>query len=310
MFFPPFPDSDLPGTTGCIAGTEQMETGYPRLSVFLSDSETMSINFLRVPRMYIMGVLSLAGIRHFVIRYPYRSALSFWLLFFFLNIPAGVIGLALTMNPLMLVIVADSLISIAGILLILGLLWWKRAGFSTIGERHDIILYLPPIGIALISLVEGVTIPAPSLIILFVLFSLVVGLAEETFFRGLILPTLLPVGIWRAVLISAVLFAVPHLLNAVGGAWDPLFTVADSVAAFGIGIAFAALLIRTGSIWPLIGIHALVNFTALLSLGSLFIPAQSPAELAVTVVVGILMTLYGVYLLRPGKPAKLPAAVG
>jgi uncharacterized protein len=259
--------------------------------------------------MYIMGVLSLARIRQFVVRYPYRSALSFWLLFFILNIPAGVIGLILTLNPLMLVIVADTFVSIAGILLVLGLLWWKRAGFSTLGDRHDIVLYLLPIGIALISVVEGVTIPAPSMIVLFAIFSLVVGFAEETFFRGLILPTLLPVGIWRAVLISALLFAAPHLLNAVGGVWDPFFTVADSVAAFGIGIAFAALLIRTGSIWPLIGIHALVNFTALLSLGSLSIPAQTFGQLAVTLVVGILMTLYGVYLLRPGKPARLPAVV-
>jgi membrane protease YdiL (CAAX protease family) len=259
--------------------------------------------------MSIMGVLSLAWIRQFVARYPYRSALSFWLLFFLLNIPAGVIGLILTLNPLILVVVADTLVGITGILLVLGLLWWKRAGFSTPGDYHDLILYLLPIGIALISVVEGVTIPAPSMILLFIVFSLVVGFAEETFFRGLILPTLLPVGIWRAVLISAILFAVPHLLNAVGGIWDPLFTVADSVAAFGIGIAFAALLIRTGSIWPLIGIHAFVNFTALLSLGSLSIPAQSTGQLAVTLVVGIMMTIYGVYLLRPGTPVRLPAAV-
>jgi uncharacterized protein len=257
-----------------------------------------------------MGALSGGGMRIYVARYPYRSALWFWLLFFLLNIPAGFIGLILTLNPLIMVILADTFVSIAGILLVLGLLWWKRSGYSTLGDRHDFILYLLPIGIALISVVEGITIPAPSMILLFIVFSLVVGFAEETFFRGLILPTLLPVGIWRAVLVSAILFAAPHLLNAVGGIWDPLFTVADSVAAFGIGIAFAALLIRTGSIWPLIGIHALVNFTALLSLGSLSIPAQSPGQLAVTIVVGVAMAVYGTYLIRPGTPVRLPAASG
>jgi membrane protease YdiL (CAAX protease family) len=259
--------------------------------------------------MYIMGMGALAGIRQFVARYPYRSAISFWFLFFILNIPAGFIGLILTLNSLMLVVVADTFVGIAGILLVLGLFWWERAGFSTLGDRKDIVLYLLPMGIALISVIEGVTLPVPSMIVLFVLFSLVVGFAEETFFRGLILTSLLPVGIWRAVLISATLFAAPHLLNAVGGIWDPLFTVADSVAAFGIGIAFAALLIRTGSIWPLIGIHALVNFTALLSLGSLSIPAQSPGELAVTLAVGIVMTLYGIYLIRPGTPVRIRSYV-
>ena len=109
----------------------------------------------------------------------------------------------------------------------------------------------------------------------FAALTLIVGFAEETFFRGLILTTLLPTGAIRAVILSSLLFAAPHLLNIIGGLWDPAFTLVDSIAAFGLGITFAAIRLRTGSIWPVIGIHAFFDFTSLVSLGGITVTAQS-----------------------------------
>ena len=84
----------------------------------------------------------------------------------------------------------------------------------------------------------------------------------------------------------------------IGGTWDPSFTLVDSVAAFGLGITFAAIRLRTGSIWPLVGIHALFDFTSLISLGGVNVPAQSPQVLLTSVFIGILFVGYGLFLLR------------
>lgn len=234
--------------------------------------------------------------------HPYRCALFFWFLFFFFNIPAGVIGLMIPMELLALVTLADATVAIGGIVLVLALCWWEKTGFGTIGNRSDLILYLLPAAIALIQIAGAGSIPLPSTVLLFAAFSFTVGFAEETFFRGLILTALLTTGAWRAVILSSLLFAVPHLFNAAVGIWDPLYTLADTFAAFGIGMTFAALRIRTGTIWPLIGLHALINFTALFALGSLWIMAQSVVQLVTTLGLGLVLIGYALYLLRDHSP--------
>ena len=241
----------------------------------------------------------------FITLHPYRGAIVFFLLFFLLNLIAGIIVFFFTLDTLLMVTVADIIIAIAGILLILYLSWFRKAGFATLGTRSDLILYVLPLAIAVLSLSEGIATPEASLVLLFAVASLVIALAEETFFRGLILQALLPVGVRRTVILSAVLFGLPHLLNAAGGVWDPLFTLADTFAAFGIGVAFAALLFRTGTIWPLIILHAFVNFTALLALGSIMVPAQSLSSLAITASAGSVLLIYGLYLVRPGQPIRI-----
>jgi hypothetical protein len=149
---------------------------------------------------------------------------------------------------------------------------------------------------------------APLVILAFAALTLLVGFAEETFFRGLILTALLPAGTTGAVVLSSFFFAAPHLLNVIGGTWDPAFTIVDSIAAFGLGITFAAIRLRTGSIWPLVGIHALFDFTSLVALGGMEVPAQSPQVLLASVVVGIVFVLYGLFLIRKEWSPVTPAA--
>ena len=132
----------------------------------------------------------------------------------------------------------------------------------------------------------------------FAVLTIVIALAEETFFRGLIFTALLPAGTFRAVIISSFLFAALHLLNISGGTWDLFYTVTDTIAAFGLGITYAAIRLRTGSIWPLVGIHALFDFTLILSLGGINVSAQSLQVLLTSVVIGIVFILYGLFLLR------------
>jgi membrane protease YdiL (CAAX protease family) len=239
-----------------------------------------------------------AGIPRFISRRPYLHAVFFLLIFFLLSILGGGVAVFITRDPIMLLTVSYLIIGTGAALLLSVTGWWEKAGFTTLGRRRDGALYLLPAAIALFSLSEGISVTGWREVVLFAVFSLIVAWSEEAFFRGLILQTLLPAGIRIAIIFSALLFGLPHLFNFLGGLWDPLFVIANAVAAFGIGVTFAALVIRTGTIWPPVMIHALVNFTALVSLGSLVVPVQTPLQLALTVSAGVVLAVYGLYLIR------------
>jgi membrane protease YdiL (CAAX protease family) len=233
-----------------------------------------------------------------ILTHPYRAALFFWILFFLFTIMGGIIGFPLLGEPALMVTLASLVTAAGGLFMVWYLGWWQRAGYAFLGRIADLPLYLLPAAMAFFPLFEE-TAPTPSgTVAIFVILSIVVALAEETFFRGLILQSLRPAGVLAAVLVSSLLFALPHLLNSLGGIWDPVFTMVDTFAAFGIGIAFSALVLRTGTIWPPIVLHALINAIGLSVLGSLTVPPQSPEQLIATVVAGVVMAVYGLFLLR------------
>ena len=243
-----------------------------------------------------------------ILAHPYRAALFFWILFFLFNIMGGIIGFPLLGEPALLVTLAALVTAAGGLFMVWYLGWWQRAGYAFLGRITDLPLYLLPAAVAFLPLFEVTTPTSSGTVAIFVMLSLVVALAEETFFRGLILQSLRPAGVLPAVLVSSLLFALPHLLNSLGGMWDPVFTLVNTFAAFGIGIVFSALVLRTGSIWPPIVLHALINAIGFSVLGSLTVPPQSPEQLAATVVAGVVMAAYGLFLLR-GLPREPVGAV-
>jgi hypothetical protein len=246
---------------------------------------------------------------HFTAQHPYLSALGFLCIVVCVVLGIGAINEVFLMGSLVQVAVVDSVLTLTGIFLVARLGWWEKAGYTTGIRWAEVPLFVLPGAVALLSLSGGIRVTAPATVLACAVLTLVVGFAEETYFRGLILSALLPTGVLRAALISAVLFAAPHLLNAIGGTWDPAFTVVDSIAAFGLGLTFAALRLRTGSLWPLVGIHALFDFTSLVALGGVEVHAQSVELLVSSVIVGMIFAAYGLFLLRktvtgvPGHPA-------
>ena len=242
---------------------------------------------------------------NFISRHPLGGAIYFLILFLVVGTLGGVFGIFLTRSPLTLVAVSEGTAGIAGILLIIWLGWLMRAGYGTAGRLRDVPLYILPAGIALLSFTEGIPEVPAGTAVYFLIVALIIGFSEETFFRGLMLQSLVPLGVLRTILISSALFAFPHLLNALSGAWDFAFTLADSFAAFGIGVAFAAILFRTGTIWPVIAIHALTDFTALYSTGTVFVTGQSALDLVAVAGTGLLAMAYGLFLVRPGKELRL-----
>src|SRR5690606_13570026 len=91
-----------------------------------------------------------------------------------------------------------------------------------------------------------------------------VGFFEEALTRGLVLYLLLvawrsrPNGVVEAVLVSSVLFGLAHFLNVFAGA-AMTATLIQVGYAIGFGVGFAALLLRTNTIWIGIVLHALVD---------------------------------------------------
>ena len=77
-------------------------------------------------------------------------------------------------------------------------------------------------------------------------------LAEETFFRGFLLQGLVRrFTFWPAAVVTSAVFALAHV-------WWQLY-----VPIFVLGLAFAWLFWRTGSLWASIAAHATINATSL-----------------------------------------------
>jgi len=115
-------------------------------------------------------------------------------------------------------------------------------------------------------------------------------LAEEALFRGLILHGFLRnYGVRKAIVAAAVLFALYHV-----NPWQmPLALV--------LGIVFGAWRVGTGSLWPSVVGHAIVNAVPVLaqSAGARSRSAAPPAMPAASTVVGILVV--GALLLALGS---------
>ena len=92
------------------------------------------------------------------------------------------------------------------------------------------------------------------------------ALAEELLFRGVIFALLIRLPLARALLINAVLFGAMHLLH---GIMDGNWAAAGHQALVTImgGLAFAAVRAETGSLWPPILLHMLLNLSVIFSNG-------------------------------------------
>jgi membrane protease YdiL (CAAX protease family) len=93
------------------------------------------------------------------------------------------------------------------------------------------------------------------MVLVLVAVTVPVAIGEETFFRGYAYRLLRArFGVTAAVAGSAVLFSLVHGLEP--GAWLPILPV---------GVVFALLVERSGSLWPAVAGHGVVNAVAVLA---------------------------------------------
>ena len=119
---------------------------------------------------------------------------------------------------------------------------------------------------------NGVLQPAAR-ICTFLVSMAMVGVAEEFIFRGVIAQTLLEhfgtsrVGVWKACLLSGVLFGAAHLTNILSSA--PFGVLMQCVFAASLGTLFAAIYFRTGNLWVTVFLHGAMDISSML-IGGLY----------------------------------------
>ena len=126
-------------------------------------------------------------------------------------------------------------------------------------------LTLPLIAAASPFLLFGYNLDAASVVPLLLIGVPLVALNEELFFRGVLLDLLKPFGWRRAVLWSSLAFGASHLVNVVAGAYPPFVAMQVAATTAG-GVALAAIRIRTGSLWPALFVHLVIDLIAVSTL--------------------------------------------
>jgi membrane protease YdiL (CAAX protease family) len=137
-----------------------------------------------------------------------------------------------------------------------------------------------------------------------------VALNEELLFRGVLLDHLAPLGIRRAVTWTAVLFGASHVVNLVSGAFPPFVAMQVAATTAG-GVGLAAIRLRTGSLWPVLLVHLVIDLIAVATLTG---PATSSPILLPVLFAWLIANLalwgWGWRVLRPLLSASrsVPAA--
>lgn len=139
-------------------------------------------------------------------------------------------------------------------------------------------------------------------IIMYALVCICVGMFEELAFRGCIFTLILQrrgkrvVDVFWSVVISSAIFGCIHLVNIFFNA-NPLATLLQIGYSFLIGAMCSVILIRTGSVWYCVILHAVYNFAGGLipNCGAGII--WSVPEIILTAVVSVFVAVYVIYLL-------------
>lgn len=192
---------------------------------------------------------------------------------------------------------------------------WRVAGFHTAPTWRRVVPALP---LALLPALPAVFGPGfvdrPGWKLALAAFGVAtVAFGEEAVFRGVVLRVLLARGVRPAVLGSAGLFGLMHLVNLANGS-DPITVAAQVVMTAGVGVAFGAVALATGTIWPVIVVHFLMDLANT-------VQAAAPAEgggtatadllvdAGINVALGALAAGYGWWLVRrrAGLIAELDA---
>ena len=177
-------------------------------------------------------------------------------------------------------------IGVVGLLTVRG--WWSEVGFNTPAQWRNVHLLIVPTLIIFIPLAGGFERSDETAIWVLLLGYVLTGFAEEGFFRGVMLRVLTPIGPVRAAIVSAILFGLVHLGNILTRG-EPAIVSAQAVGAACFGFGYAALRLRTNTIWPLVAIHALTD---------LFLQLGGLPLIPVAVGQDVILLGYGVLLLR------------
>lgn len=217
----------------------------------------------------------------------------------------------------------------AGVLLVGVIAWrgWKDLGFRAPAPGTLKLVWLPGLLVlAMFGLAVAMGLPAPGVVLLVLFNTLLVGFSEEVMFRGVLFRALRErLRLWPSILWVTGSFGAVHVLN---GFLTGSFAAAmvQAVAASCTGLLLMAVVLRGGSLWLAIVLHALwdwVAFLIVLSSGAMEELERmrasgggrievEPAQLLLPLMLVLPNLLYALWLLRraPEAPAGPRSARG
>lgn len=144
-----------------------------------------------------------------------------------------------------------------------------------------------------------------------------VGVAEELVGRAVIAETLLEhygttrAGVWKACIVSGLFFGASHLINMLAS--EPFGVLMQCLFAAALGVLLAAIYFRSGNIWVVIVLHALMDIAALWQ-GGVYgtqTTAETISSYDITMLYSVLIYMVPVfYLLRKKKVGEVALYFG
>ena len=123
-----------------------------------------------------------------------------------------------------------------------------------------------------------------------VLTMALVGYVEEVIFRGLLFRAMEKSNAKRAIIISAITFGAGHIINLLTGSasFDTFLQIAYAIA---IGFAFVMVFYKSGSLWPCIIAHSVIDVTSKFSGES-----SRTLDIVISIVIIVVAGGYALYL--------------
>jgi membrane protease YdiL (CAAX protease family) len=202
------------------------------------------------------------------------------------------------------ILIQQALLVIFSALVVMVFGGWREAGFDKPVRLRAFLYAVPPlIGPIFLLFYSGIADVDPVQILMLVVFTAMIGFAEEALCRGMMLQAFLPRGVMQAAIVSSLIFGSMHLVQIFYGmniGMALLYVVYAGLLGFG----FAAPYIRSGgAIWPVIIVHALFDFLGKLGHGwGAQAQPTSTFEVLVRLALAVLVGLYGFWLLRRKAP--------
>lgn len=196
---------------------------------------------------------------------------------------------------------AKALSQVPTVLFLLGVTWWfgwtERIGLVPfdLGDRESLWAF-PPVLVPIVAIpLLGLNIVGAGTVVWLLADAVFVSVWEEVYFRGILLEQ-----VWAklstprvAVVVAAGLFSAIHLTNVSALGADPTFVAVQMAFTFLGGIGLGAVRLRTGTLWPVMLAHFVVDGPERLLFGE-------QATTATPVIVGLLlltsavMAVYGI----------------
>lgn len=107
------------------------------------------------------------------------------------------------------------------------------------------------------------------------LFTLMIGVNEESFSRGLIFGCFEQYGVWVAAIVSSVHFGLLHFANYFWGGYSLRYNISQIIGAAAFGFMSCGLMVYSRTIWLPMLIHGLTDFPMQLVGVSAFVKATT-----------------------------------